>query len=461
MTPRILRHLLIMTPLLLALAGCEQMEAQRVQLSTQERTIAKLREENKQFQDAYYKIKEQLDNTGNQSQKAIDQMTHDLEQARNQRTQKEKELGETLGSRVQEYEAYKKATLDERVKLEAQVATLQQGLQAMTAERDTTAAKLKETADKLVAEQTMTTNLNQQMARLTTDMKKLGDLAAAAKKDLAARETAIKTEQEARAAADQKRTEAETKLAGASKQLTAQGQQLAEQTKKVNSLEEQLKERERQVTEAQNQVADAQKTAESATQSQTTINQLKKDKEALTAELATLKNKAAREASAPKPAAAPASLADDPELKRQAAALQQKLGAGAATRGVKVALDRRGLRLIVPSALLFDENKSNLSGRAAAVLEPIAQSLNQMGERPVSVVGHTDNQAPQDLPYADNWTLGFARADRVREFLMRDGGVEAGRLTALSRAQYEPLTSNETAEGRKQNRRVEIVVGAK
>lgn len=79
-----------------------------------------------------------------------------------------------------------------------------------------------------------------------------------------------------------------------------------------------------------------------------------------------------------------------------------------------------------------------------------------MGERPVSVVGHTDNQAPQDLPYADNWTLGFARADRVREFLMRDGGVEAGRLTALSRAQYEPLTSNETAEGRKQNRRVEI-----
>jgi chemotaxis protein MotB len=78
----------------------------------------------------------------------------------------------------------------------------------------------------------------------------------------------------------------------------------------------------------------------------------------------------------------------------------------------------------------------------------------------VLVEGHTDNQPiVGDLPYADNWGLGFARADRVRAFLM-ESSVPGKNMTALTRAQYSPLGANDSAEGRAANRRVEIVIGA-
>jgi chemotaxis protein MotB len=190
-----------------------------------------------------------------------------------------------------------------------------------------------------------------------------------------------------------------------------------------------------------------------------TLAQVQKEKDALAGELDALKKKTAKDLETAKTqvSRASAGAAEDPELKDTASQFTPKLKG----QGIQTKVDRRGLRIIIPSGLLFDENATILADRAAGVLTSVAGLLKQVPGRTVRVEGHTDNQAVQDLPFADNWGLGFARADRVREYLMKEGGVSGSRLEALSRAQFEPLASNDTAEGRKLNRRVEIVIVAK
>ena len=437
-------HLFILLPLL-ALCGCAELDAQRDQIANQDRTIKKLRDENKQFQDAYYKIKDQYDNQNTQSQKSVDQLARDLEQARNLRTQREKELADQLRTRNLEFDALKNLSLDQKGQLEGQIAQLQHNLQLMTGERDAGLVKLKDSDNKLRAEQARSTDLTQQVAQFKTDVKALNDQIAGLQKDVADRDTALKTEKDARL--------------GIEKQLAGVTKQLADAEKQRAGAESKLAAQDKQLQETQGQLAAAQKKIDAGVKAQAALEQLKKEKDALASEMAATKNSHEQELKSVKVAKGQVSLAEDPELKKQAAALEQKFKGSA--KGVKVKLDGHGLHVTVPSSLLFDENKTTLGDRASGVLSPIAAALNQIRERPVEIVGHTDDQVPQDLPYADNWGLGFARADRVREFLMKDGGVSASRLTALSRAQYEPLASNDTPEGRKQNRRVEIVVGGK
>jgi len=69
----------------------------------------------------------------------------------------------------------------------------------------------------------------------------------------------------------------------------------------------------------------------------------------------------------------------------------------------------------------------------------------------VRVVGHTDNVGSD----ASNNTLSIARADTVRDFL-EDRGVSRSRIEAVGRGEREPIASNDTADGRAKNRRVEI-----
>lgn len=421
---------------LLGIAGCAPLPAQTDQMRVQQRTIDKLREENRQFQDAYYKIKEQLDAQNEQSQKQAEQMTRDLQEARNERTLNEKALDKKLSTSGEEYTKFKKETLDQIVLLQAQNAKLQQDIQGAITERNAAQEKLKQAEAQIQAEQARSNGLAQQAAKVEADMKTLSGQVAELKHAVQVRDEALTGEKSARTAAEQERDAAKQQLADQGKSLQAAQSELTQTKKKADA---------------------ASQAEQAASQIQRELEQARKDKEALTREVAGLKSDQAKAAAKP---AAPASAADDPEMQRVAATMEQTLKSASSARGVAVRLDRRGVRVIVPGSLLFDNNKATLSRRAGDVLGPIAQGLGQTGGRPVTVEGHTDNQAPEE-PYADNWMLGFARADRVREFLMRDGGVDASRLTALSRAQFEPIASNDSADGRRQNRRVEIVIGAR
>ncbi len=101
-----------------------------------------------------------------------------------------------------------------------------------------------------------------------------------------------------------------------------------------------------------------------------------------------------------------------------------------------------------------------LAEAAKKVLIDVSVALTSLAAgRPIRIVGHTDDQPLGELPFADNWGLGAARADRVRAFLIHEGKLDPRHLELATRAFHDPLATNKTPEGRAENRRVEIVVG--
>ncbi len=112
-------------------------------------------------------------------------------------------------------------------------------------------------------------------------------------------------------------------------------------------------------------------------------------------------------------------------------------------------------RLVISlsGGVLFEAGGHVLSDPAQGRLATVAKALGAYPDRPVTVVGHTDDRGSD----AKNRELSQARAEAVRVYLERHG-VPAERLRAVGRGESEPVASNDTTEGRANNRRVEIIV---
>ena len=76
----------------------------------------------------------------------------------------------------------------------------------------------------------------------------------------------------------------------------------------------------------------------------------------------------------------------------------------------------------------------------------------------LSIEGHTDNLPVLGGRYTSNWDLSSSRALSVTHELLRDGDLDDERIMVVGFADTHPVTSNDTAEGRASNRRVEIVI---
>ena len=103
--------------------------------------------------------------------------------------------------------------------------------------------------------------------------------------------------------------------------------------------------------------------------------------------------------------------------------------------------------------MLFDTGAAALKPGAAPTIDRLAQFMRDYPERSVRIEGHTDS-AGSDLT---NQTLSEQRAEAVRRALL-ERNLEAARITTLGYGEARPIAGNESAGGRQQNRRVEIVV---
>ena len=112
----------------------------------------------------------------------------------------------------------------------------------------------------------------------------------------------------------------------------------------------------------------------------------------------------------------------------------------------------RGLVLTLGD-VLFATGRSELRGGAVRNLDQLATFLRQHTERTAIIEGHTDSVGSA----SSNLTLSQRRADSVVQYLTRQG-VGANRLRATGRGQDYPVAENDTASGRQQNRRVEIII---
>ncbi len=121
-------------------------------------------------------------------------------------------------------------------------------------------------------------------------------------------------------------------------------------------------------------------------------------------------------------------------------------------------LIRRGQMIVeVSSDRLFDPGKSAVNDDGKGILSDVAKILKTLEGRKYQVAGHTDNVKLEKAKVASNWELSTARAVEVTKALV-ERGMDPATLSAGGFAEFAPAASNDTPEGRKKNRRVEIIL---
>jgi len=111
-------------------------------------------------------------------------------------------------------------------------------------------------------------------------------------------------------------------------------------------------------------------------------------------------------------------------------------------------------------SILFPSGSAEIKKEGQAVLKRVGDIVKEIADKDIQVEGHTDNvpisSRLQDK-FASNWELSAARAATVVRFL-RDSGIAGERLSAAGFGEFQPVADNKTAEGRTQNRRIQIVL---
>jgi chemotaxis protein MotB len=109
------------------------------------------------------------------------------------------------------------------------------------------------------------------------------------------------------------------------------------------------------------------------------------------------------------------------------------------------------------SEILFPSGKAKLSPQGEQAIAEVAQVLATIADRNFQVAGHTDNVPIKKKKFKSNWELSTARAVAVVKHMIKNG-MDSTNLSAAGYAETQPAASNDTEEGRAQNRRIEIVL---
>ena len=143
------------------------------------------------------------------------------------------------------------------------------------------------------------------------------------------------------------------------------------------------------------------------------------------------------------------------KMDKQQKELQEQLAQQAKVEQTTDANGLQAIKVTFDGGILFPTNGTTLSANAKADLSKFAQSLNSNPNTNVQIYGYTDDTGT----LAVNQRVSTGRADAVRNYLL-NSGVAATRLSAEGLPMQDYIASNATAEGRAQNRRVEIYITA-
>ncbi|MGF1638381.1 MAG: OmpA family protein [Cyclobacteriaceae bacterium] len=136
-------------------------------------------------------------------------------------------------------------------------------------------------------------------------------------------------------------------------------------------------------------------------------------------------------------------------MDKQAEEIQRDL------KGATVERVGEGIKITFDSGILFDVNKHDLKSASRQNLTNLAATLNKYEDTEILIEGHTDSTGGDEL----NQRLSERRAGSVAEFL-RGQSVSGMRMRTIGYGKDQPIASNETLEGRAQNRRVEVAIYA-
>ena len=153
-----------------------------------------------------------------------------------------------------------------------------------------------------------------------------------------------------------------------------------------------------------------------------------------------------------------AQLEQEQESKNQIANLKSRLEQELNESRVEFSQLKNQLTVIkLTSEVLFSSGSAEIKPAGQKVLSIIAESLSAYPHRAISVEGHTDNVPVLNNDHYDsNWELSAARALAAVNYFKQNSHVDPTRLRVVGYGEFHPLSSNETVEGRKLNRRIEI-----
>lgn len=137
------------------------------------------------------------------------------------------------------------------------------------------------------------------------------------------------------------------------------------------------------------------------------------------------------------------------KMDKQAEELREDLS------GADVERVGEGIKITFDSGLMFAVDSYQLNDNAKKNLNELSATLKKYEDTNILIEGHTDNTGSEDY----NETLSEKRAGTVEDYLL-GRGVSSGRITAVGYGEAQPISTNETVQGRKENRRVEVAIFA-
>lgn len=149
--------------------------------------------------------------------------------------------------------------------------------------------------------------------------------------------------------------------------------------------------------------------------------------------------------------------ASDVQKARQLQAALDRLVTSNGEGGAVVSVQSEGIVISLYGVLVFPSGDAELQPGARAVLLKLADELRGL-PYDIRVEGNTDSIQPDGGPYPSNWELSAARALTVTHFLIDSAHLAPTRLSAVGLAEFHPVASNQTRDGRSRNRRVDLVL---
>lgn len=150
-------------------------------------------------------------------------------------------------------------------------------------------------------------------------------------------------------------------------------------------------------------------------------------------------------------------MAPVPELGPTLELLTRELDAEVHAGKIELRLEPRGLVISLPQATYFPSGQDIIDKATFPSLAKVVRVVREL-PNPVRLEGHTDSEPIHNPRFRSNWELSAARSIAMLELLTTQFDISSSRLTIAGYAENVPVSSNETPEGRAQNRRVDLVI---
>jgi chemotaxis protein MotB len=145
-------------------------------------------------------------------------------------------------------------------------------------------------------------------------------------------------------------------------------------------------------------------------------------------------------------------------LRQSLSKIQQDLERETGEKNILLTQTEEGIKLTILDTVIFTPGSAEVNKKGKHLLIKVSNVVKGLNKE-ILIAGHTDNQPIKKAKkfYKSNWELSFSRAINVLH-VFENAGVNPEDMTALGYGDIKPIVSNETIKGRRQNRRVEIII---